>query len=186
MTIVSLITGLDRDSSRSTMKTIDSRMTREEMDMAATVDAVQETPEISTATRIEITTTTTNDVVQEVDHLKEHDLAHLAVVLRRAGNMASDLKESKSRLVGMYLPYNQMQQTSDAMASPSTTDRQYARFWSPVVTMVVPSTTHRGGRHTYQTLRLLLLTRYPVIYRTRHLRKYLNLNRHHQKTRLYR
>jgi len=109
------------------MRTIDSLMTMGETDMAALADVAQQIAETSTATRIEITTTTTNDVAREVDHLKEHDLAHLAVVLRRAGNMASDSKESKSRLVGMCLPDNQMQETSGMMASPSTTSQQYAR-----------------------------------------------------------
>jgi len=127
MTIARLVIDLDKDSSKSTMRTIGSLMTMGEMDMAATVDAIWEATETSTAIEIEMTTTTTNDVAREVDHLKEHDLAHLAVVLRRAGNMASDSKESKSRLAGMCLPDNQMQETSGMMASPSTTSQQYAR-----------------------------------------------------------
>jgi len=127
MTIVRVVTDLDKDSSRFTMRTIDSLMMTEETDMAAMADAAQQIAETSTGTRIETTTTTTNDVAREVDRLKEHDLAHLEVVLRRAGNMASGLKESKSRLVGMCLSDNQMQETSGTTASPSPTSQQYAR-----------------------------------------------------------
>jgi len=128
MTIARLVIDLDKDSSKSTMRTIGSLMTMGEMDMAATVDAIWEATETSTAIEIEMTTTTTNDVAREVDHHKEHDLAHLVVALLKADSMASDLKESKSRLVGMYLPDNQMQETSGMLANPSTTSRQYARF----------------------------------------------------------
>lgn len=127
MTIERLVTDLDKDNSRSIMRTIDSPMTTEEMATVAMVDAAKEILEISTATRIETTTTTTNDAAQEVDHLKEHDLAHLAMVPRRAGNMASGSKESKSRLAGMCLPDSQMRETSGMTASPSTTSQQYAR-----------------------------------------------------------
>jgi len=127
MTIARAATDLDNDNSRFTMRTIDSLMMTEGIAMVATADVVQAMAEISTATRIETTTTTTNDVAQEVDHLKEHVLAHLAVVPRRAGNMASGLKESKSRLAGMCLPDSQMRETSGMIASPSTTNQQYAQ-----------------------------------------------------------
>jgi hypothetical protein len=127
MTIASLITDLDKDNSRSITRTIDSPTTKGKMAMAATVGAIQEIAEISTATGIEMTTMTTNDVAREADHLKEHHLAHLAVVPRKAGNMVSGLKESKSHLVGMCLLDNQMEEMSDMMDTPNTTHQQYAR-----------------------------------------------------------
>ena len=127
MTIVRVVTGLDKDSSKSTMRTTDSHMMKQEMDTATTVDAIQAATETSTEPGIEMITMTTNDAAREVVRLKDHDLAHLAVCLRRAGSMVLDLKESKRRLAGMCPPDNRMQETSGMMDSQSTISQRYAR-----------------------------------------------------------